>query len=212
MKKQLKMKKYRSGNMVDDDDPEAQKVFRSDLTEYSDEERMPRGAKSVARKAAQTSAARASAMESRGGDDREISRLPSRSPSMSESPENAITGAAFDRRKLTGAGSYSKLDEDARSGAKGRDMTDRESKAASAAGLAAIMIPAGRVAKGAYEVGKAAKRIRDVSRARQDMFGSDKAARKYAEAGGMKKGGSVGSASRRADGIASRGKTKGRMI
>ena len=29
---------------------------------------------------------------------------------------------------------------------------------------------------------------------------------------GMKKGGSVGSASRRADGIASRGKTKGRMI
>jgi len=29
---------------------------------------------------------------------------------------------------------------------------------------------------------------------------------------GMKKGGSVGSASRRADGIAQRGKTKGRMI
>lgn len=260
MKKQLKMKKYRSGEMVDDDDPEAQKVFRSDLTEYSDEERMPRGAKSVARKAAQTSAARASAMESRGNDDREISRLPSRSPSMSESPKNAITGAgaAFDRRKLTGAGSYSKLDEDARSGAKGRDMTDRESKAASAAVLAATMIPAGRVAKGAYEVGKAAttarrmgqtvkaydaekaaaageraaklaeiekksaevKRSRDINRFHEDAFGGSQAARKYAEAGGMKRGGSVKryssggsvSASRRGDGIASRGKTRGKII
>jgi len=52
------------------------------------------------------------------------------------------------------------------------------------------------------------------------LFGGSKAAREYAEAGGMKRGGSVkryssgGSvtASRRADGIASRGKTRGRII
>ena len=37
-------------------------------------------------------------------------------------------------------------------------------------------------------------------------------ASKYAESKGMKKGGSVGSASRRADGIATKGKTKGRII
>jgi len=37
-------------------------------------------------------------------------------------------------------------------------------------------------------------------------------ASKYAESKGMKKGGSVSSASRRADGIAQRGKTKGRMV
>lgn len=261
MKKRMKTKRYYEGEdvRVDDDNPESQKVYRSDLTEISDEERMPRGAKSVARKAAQTGAARTKAMEARG-DDREFSRLPSRSPSMSESPKNAITGAgaAFDRRNLTGAGSYSKLDEDARSGAKARPMTDRERQALDAAGLAATMIPAGRVAKGVYEVGKAAtmtrrmgnvskaydaekaaaageraaklaeiekksaevKRSRDISRAREDMFGSQEAAKDAAQRGLMRRGGSVKryssggsvSASRRGDGIASRGKTRGRII
>jgi hypothetical protein len=250
MKKRLKMKKYESGGGVDDDDPESQRVFRSDLTEYSDEERMPRGSKSVARKAAQTGAARASAMEARGSDDREISSPPSRSPSMTESPKNAITGAgaAFDRRKLTGAGSYSKLDEDARSGAKGRPMTERESKAANAAGLAATMIPAGRVAKGAYEVGKAATTARRMGQtvkaydaekaaaageraAKLAEFEAKRAARRgggtegrmgvteeigmgYKRGGSIKRyssGGSV-SASRRADGIANRGKTRGKIV
>lgn len=258
MKRRLKMKKYEGGGMVDDDDPDSQKVYRSDLTEISDEERMPRGSKSVARKAAQTSAARAQAIEARGGDDREFSRLPSRSPSMSESPKNAITGAgaAFDRGSLTG--SYRRMSEEAKSGAKGRPMTDRERQALEAAGLAATMIPAGRVAKGVYEVGKAAttarrmgnvsraydaekaaaageraaklaeiekksaevKRSRDISRAREDMFGSQEAAKDAAQRGLMRRGGSVKryssggsvSASRRGDGIASRGKTRGRII
>jgi len=252
MKKRLKMKKYEDGGMVDDDDPESQKVYRSDLTEISDEERMPRGSKSVARKAAQTSAARASAMESRGSADT------SQSPSMTESPRNAIRGegAAFDRGALTG--SYRRMSEEAKSGAKGRPMTDRERQALEAAGLAATMIPAGRVAKGVYEVGKAAttarrmgnvskaydaekaaaageraaklaeiekksaevKRSRDISRAREDMFGSQEAAKDAAQRGLMRRGGSVKryssggsvSASRRGDGIASRGKTRGRII
>ena len=37
-----KTKRYFGGDLVDDNDPEAQKVFRSDMTEISDEERMPR--------------------------------------------------------------------------------------------------------------------------------------------------------------------------
>lgn len=233
MKKRLKMKRYEDGGMVDDDDPESQKVYRSDLTEISDEERMPRGAMSVARKAAKTGAARTKALEARASADT------SQSPSMTESPSNAIRGegAAFDRGALTG--SYRRMSEEAKSGAKGRPMTERESKAANVAGLAATLAPAGRVAKGVADVGRAAKRIRDISqtakaqemtakeaamadriRSRQEMFGSGRAAREYAEAGGMKRGGSVKryssggavSASRRGDGIASRGKTRGRMV
>ena len=239
MKKRMKMKRYQEGDLVDEDSPESQKVYRSDLSEVSDEERMPRSMPSVVRKAAQTGAARAAAMEARGGDDREISRLPSRSPSMSETPRNAIfgDGAAMDRGALTG--SYRRMSEEAKSGAKGRPMTERERKAADVGGLAATLIPAGRVAKGAMDVGRAAKRIRDISqtakaqemtakeaamadriRARQEMFGSGKAAREFAEAGGMKRGGKVKryasggsvSASRRADGIATKGKTKGRIF
>jgi hypothetical protein len=247
MKKRTKTKRYYGGEdvRVDDDNPESQKVYRSDLTEISDEERMPRGSKSVARKAAQTGAARTKAMEARDTADT------SQSPSMTESPRNAITGsgAAFDRRSLTGAGSYSRLDEDARSGAKGRPMTERESKAASAAGLAATLTPAGRVGKGVYEVGKAAnmaRRMGNVSKAydaekaaaageraaKLAEFEAKRAARRggksvegrmgvtddigmgYKRGGSIKRyssGGSV-SASRRGDGIASRGKTRGRII
>lgn len=243
MKKRLKMKKYEDGGMVDDDDPESQKVYRSDLTEISDEERMPRGSKSVARKAAQTSAARAQAMEARGTADT------SQSPSMTESPRNAIRGegAAFDRGSLTG--SYRRMSEEAKSGAKGRPMTERESKAANVAGLAATLAPAGRVAKGAIEVGKAAntaRRMGNVSKAydaekaaaageraaKLAEFEAKRAARRggksvegrmgvtddigmgYKRGGSVKRyssGGSV-SASRRGDGIASRGKTRGKII
>ena len=243
MKKRLKMKKYEDGGMVDDDDPESQKVYRSDLTEISDEERMPRGSKSVARKAAQTSAARAQAIEARGTADT------SQSPSMTESPRNAIRGegAAFDRGALTG--SYRRMSEEAKSGAKGRPMTERESKTANAAGLAATMLPAGRVGKGIYEVGKAAnmaRRMGNVSKAydaekaaaageraaKLAEFEAKRAARRggsnvegrmgvtddigmgYKRGGSVKRyssGGSV-SASRRGDGIASRGKTRGRII
>lgn len=236
MKKKIKMRRYQEGDLVDEDGPESQKVYRSDLREASDEERMPRSMAPVMRKAARTEAARKSAVQAR----EESAPDTSRSPSMTESPRNAITGAgaAFDRRSLTG--SYGRMSEEAKSGAKGRPMTEREQKAANVAGLAATMVPAARVAKGAMEVGKAAKRIRDISqtakaqemtateaaraariRARQEMFGSGKAAREFAEAGGMKRGGkvkkyaaggSVSSASKRADGIAQRGKTRGRIF
>ena len=49
-----------------------------------------------------------------------------------------------------------------------------------------------------------------VDQAIQEM--QDEKARKKISGMGYKKGGSVGSASKRADGIAERGKTKGRMI
>jgi hypothetical protein len=236
MKKRNKILRYSEGELVDDDDLEAQKVYNADLEELSDEERMPRSMAPVMRKAARTASARRSAVQSR-----ERAAAPGREPpSMTESPRNAITGAgaAMDRNALTG--SYRRMSDEARSGAKGRPMTEREQKAASAAGLAATLVPASRVAKGAIDVSKAAKRIRDVSqtakaqeltaaeaaraariRARQDMFGSGKAAREYAESGGMRRGGrvkkyaaggSVSSASKRADGIAVRGKTRGRIF
>jgi len=235
MKKKLKIRRYQDGDLVDEDSPESQRVYRGDLSELSAEERMPRSMAPVMRKAARTEAARRSAVQAR----EESAPDTSRSPSMTESPRNAITGAgaAMDRGALTG--SYRRMSDEARSGAKGRPMTEREQKAASAAGLAATLVPAGRVAKGAMDVSKAAKRIRDVSqtaraqeltaaeaaraariRARQDMFGSGKAAREYAEAGGMRRGGKVkkyssgglSSASKRADGIAVRGKTRGRIF
>lgn len=46
-----KMKRYDDGGMVDDDDPEAQRVYRGDLTEVSDEERMPRRMAAAPKKA-----------------------------------------------------------------------------------------------------------------------------------------------------------------
>lgn len=245
MKKRLKMKKYDGGGMVDDDDPESQKVYRSDLTEVSDAERMPRSIAPVVRKAAKTESARNKALSAR--EDAPESKR--ESPSMTESPRNAITGAgaAFDRRSLTG--SYGRMSEDAKSGAKGRPMTERESKVANAAGLAATLVPAGRVAKGAMEVGKAAnmaRRMGNVSKAydaekaaaagerasKLAEFEAKRAARRggksvegrmgvtddigmgYKRGGSIKRyssGGSV-TASRRADGIASRGKTRGRII
>jgi hypothetical protein len=100
-------------------------------------------------------------------------------------------------------------------------------------------LPVGRVAKGAYEVGKAAGRARRMGQtvkaydaekgaaageraSKLAEFETKRAARRSGIEGrmgvtdeigmGYRKGGSVGSASRRADGIASRGKTKGRMI
>lgn len=157
MKKQMKMKRYNGEeesevSYVDEDSPEAQKVYRRDLSEVSDEERMPRRSaaapapkkpvtkKSVApRKASEdyVSAARNKYMEARGYD---------------EASKNKNLSSE-DRRAMLGRYTQAMKDYDT--------------------------------------LGRASK---------------------YAESKGMKKGGSVSSASRRADGIASRGKTRGRMI
>jgi len=249
MKKRMKMKRYQEGDLVDDDSPESQKVYRSDLTEISDEERRPRGMASFARKAAQTGKARAEAIQSRSEADT------SKYPSMTESPRNAIrgAGAAFDRGELTG--SYRRMSDEAESGAKGRPMTERESTAANVAGLAAALIPVGRVL---LPVGRGAKGVETLHQARQRVAGEKAAdvlakidakkdaakmgrARKAAEkenavrdylrgasygdrATGHRAGGSIKkpvkryasggfvSASRRADGIATKGKTKGRFV
>jgi hypothetical protein len=246
MKKRNKILRYSEGELVDDDDLEAQKVYNADLEELSDEERMPRSMAPVMRKAARTASARRSAVQSR-----ERAAAPGREPpSMTESPRNAITGAgaAMDRNALTG--SYRRMSDEARSGAKGRPMTEREQKAASAAGLAATLVPASRVAKGVYDVGKAANTARRMGNvvkkydaektaaageraSRLAEFEAKKAARRggrnmegrmgvvddigmgYKRGGKVKKyasGGSVSSASKRADGIAVRGKTRGRIF
>lgn len=83
------------------------------------------------------------------------------------------------------------------------------------------------LSKGAmYEASKAAKEYRDEnsgsgrSRGEVDVDAMVAARKAASEAGaterresrGMKKGGKVSSASKRADGIAQRGKTKGRMV
>ena len=222
MKKRMKMKRYQEGDLVDEDSPESQKVYRSDLREVSDEERMPRSMPSVVRKAAQTGAARAAAMDARGGDDREISRLSPRKEAKEDT--GAVTGRMLAKRDARSAEEKAAENKYIRENITGPLVTS---------------VGAGRVAKGAMEVGRAAKRIRDISqtakaqemtakeaamadriRARQEMFGSGKAAREFAEAGGMKRGGKVKryasggsvSASRRADGIAAKGKTKGRFV
>jgi len=241
MKKRLKMKKYEGGGMVDDDDPESQKVYRSDLTEVSDAERMPRSMAPVVRKAAKTESARNKAMSAR-----------------EDAPESKQkTVSTEEKREDTGAATGRMLVKKDRRSAEDKAAENKYIRENITAPLLTAY-PAGRVAKGVYEVGKAAnmarrmgsaskaydaekaaaageraskiaeiekksaevKRSRDINRGREDLFGGSKAAREYAEAGGMKRGGSVkryssgGSvtASRRADGIASRGKTRGRII
>jgi hypothetical protein len=248
MKKRLKMKKYESGGGVDDDDPESQRVFRSDgMTEYSDEERMPRGAKSVASKAAQTGAARASAMEARGRDDREISSPPSRSEqaptaSSSGSNVNQIPVGGFDDYK----GKYptkSSLEESLDSAARyipGTGAGARVAVGKVASGLARAK-PVETLARGrervagkatadvlakidarksAVKMGKARRAAEKEDEVRDYLRGAsygDKATG-HRTGGSIKRevkryssGGSV-SASRRADGIASRGKTRGKIV
>jgi hypothetical protein len=86
------------------------------------------------------------------------------------------------------------------------DMSENEAAArdaearAKAARTADTMTPAPGVAEKAMEAARQAKEREQMG----DAY--DKAARKYAS------GGSVGSASSRADGCAQRGKTKGRIV
>lgn len=107
--------------------------------------------------------------------------------------------------------------------------------------LGLIALPTAKVAQGILGASKAASRLKSMGqlekaleltpkeaamaeriRRRQEMFGSGRAASEFAKAGGIKRGGRVkrhssggsvkSSASRRADGIAQRGKTKGRLV
>ena len=243
MKKRTKTKRYYEGEdvRVDDDNPESQKVYRSDLTEISDEERMPRSMAPVMRKAAKTESARNKAMSAR-----------------EDAPESKQkTVSTEEKREDTGAATGRMLVKKDRRSAEDKAAENKYIRENITAPLLTAL-PAGRVAKGVYEVGKAAnmarrmgsvskaydaekaaaageraaklaeignksaevKRSRDINRFHEDAFGGSQAARKYAEAGGMKRGGSVKryssggsvSASRRGDGIASRGKTRGRII
>jgi hypothetical protein len=244
MKKRTKTKRYYGGEdvRVDDDDLESQKVYRSDLTEVSDAERMPRSMAPVMRKAAKTESARNKAISAR-----------------EDAPESKQkTVSTEEKREDTGAATGRMLVKKDRRSAEDKAAENKYIRENITAPLVTTALPAGRVAKGVYEVGKAAnmarrmgsaskaydaekaaatgertaklaeignksaevKRSRDINRFHEDAFGGSQAARKYAEAGGMKRGGSVKryssggsvSASRRGDGIASRGKTRGRII
>lgn len=128
----MKKKRYEDGGDIDydkDSDPEAQKVYRSDLTEISDSERMPVRASSKP--------AKRSTRKDDGSYDRKEQR------------RGMFSGFGTGKQKVK-----SKFSE--------------------------------KVSRG------------EMPSAR-DLVG-------------FKKGGSIGSASRRADGIASRGKTKGRLV
>ena len=128
-----KMKRFEDGGDVDydkDSDAEAQKVYRSDLSEVSDSERMPKRSAPV-KKAA---------------------------PKRGTKGHNDYFNAADPDMSIKGV----------------RNKDAPKSRFSE-------MVSKGRVPSG------------------MDLIG-------------MKKGGSVGSASKRADGIAARGKTKGRMI
>lgn len=125
-----KMKRYEDGGDVDydkDSDSEAQKVYRADLTEISDAERMPK----------RSAPAKKAAKKDDGSYDRKEQRR-----------------AMFSGFGKKSAPPKSKFSE---------------------------MVSKGRIPSG------------------MDLIG-------------MKKGGSVGSASRRADGIAQRGKTRGKLV
>ena len=213
MKKRLKMKRYEDGGDVDDDvEPEV--IRRSHASGVrvnydDDQEDKPKKSSKTAKK-----------------DDDSYDRKEQRRAMFSGFGE-----PSREKKEDTGAATGRMLVK--------KDRRSAEDKAAenkyireNITGPLVTSVGVGRAAKGAYEVGKAAKRIRDISqaakaqemtakeaamadriRARQDMFGSGKAAREYAEAGGMKRGGSVrSSASRRADGIAQRGKTRGKLV
>jgi hypothetical protein len=208
MKKYMKMKRYNEGDEVTaDDDVEPEVIRRSHSSgvrvNYEDK--------------AEAKPKRKAAKDDDSYDRKELSRSTSASRKETENDTSAVTGRMLAKRDKRSAEEKAAENKYIRENITGPLVTS---------------VGAGRMVKGAYEVGKAAKRIRDVSqaakaqemtakeaamadriRARQDMFGSGKAAREYAEAGGMKRGGSVkSSASRRADGIAQRGKTKGRLI
>ena len=208
MKKYMKMKRYNEGDEVTaDDDVEPEVIRRSHASgvrvNYEDK--------------AEAKPKRKTAKDDDSYDRKELSRSTSASRKETENDTSAVTGRMLAKRDKRSAEEKAAENKYIRENITGPLVTS---------------VGAGRMVKGAYEVGKAAKRIRDVSqatkaqemtakeaamadriRARQDMFGSGKAAREYAEAGGMKRGGSVkSSASRRADGIAMRGKTKGRLI
>jgi hypothetical protein len=210
MKKQMKMRRYNEGDEVTvDDDVEPEVIRRSYASgvrvNYDDDE-TPKRAKRFGKKSDDDSY-----------DRKEKSRSSGSSKKSDDEDTSAVTGRMLAKRDKRSAEEKAAENKYIRENITGPLVTS---------------VGVGRVAKGAYEVGKAAKRVRDISqatkaqemtakeaavadriRARQDMFGSGKAAREYAEAGGMKRGGSVkSSASKRADGIASRGKTKGRMI
>lgn len=205
MKKRLKMKRYEDGGDVDDDvEPEV--IRRSSASgvrvNYEDK--------------AEAKPKRKAASDDDSYDRKEMSRPASASRKEAKEDTSAVTGRMLAKRDTRSA------EEKA-----AENKYLRENIAGPAAVLAATR-GVGRYTLGAK---KMADRIRDISqtakaqqmtaketamadriRARQEMFGSGKAAREFAEAGGMKRGGSVGSASRRADGIAMRGKTKGRLI
>lgn len=207
MKKYMKMKRYNEGDEVTaDDDVEPEVIRRSHSSgvrvNYEDK--------------AEAKPKRKAARDDDSYDRKEMSRSASASRKESKEDMSAATGRMLAKRDTRSAEEKAAENKYIRENITGPLVTS---------------VGAGRVAKGAMEVGRAAKRIRDISqttkaqqmtpketamadriRARQEMFGSGKAAREFAEAGGMKRGGSVGSASRRADGIAMRGKTKGRLI
>jgi hypothetical protein len=218
MKKQMKMRRYNEGDEVTvDDDVEPEVIRRSYASgvrvNYDDDE-TPKRAKRFGKKSDDDSY-----------DRKEKSRSSGSSKKSDDEDTSAVTGRMFAKRDKRSAEEKTAENKYIRENITGPLVTS---------------VGAGRVAKGAYEVGKAAKRVRrmgnvvkayDAEKAaaagerasKLAEFEAKRAARREGIEGrmgvtdeigmGYKRGGSIkSSASRRADGIASRGKTKGRMI
>jgi hypothetical protein len=216
-----KMKRYEGGGDVDDDvDPEVIRRSRSSgvRVNYDDDDESPKRARRFGKK-----------------------------------PDDKSDDGSYDRKEKSRSSESSKKSDDEDTGAAtGRMLAKRDKRSAGekaaenkyireniTAPLVASVGP-GRVAKGVYEVGKAAnaaRRMGNVAKAydaekaaaagerasKLAEFEAKRAARREGIEGrmgvtdeigmGYKRGGSIkSSASRRADGIASRGKTKGRML
>lgn len=77
--------------------------------------------------------------------------------------------------------------------------------------VAATALPVGAVARGAYNVGKAANAARSAGNAAREALRESRGITQGPKNMGYKSGGSVSSASSRADGIAQRGKTRGKV-
>lgn len=209
MKKRLKMKRYEDGGDVDDDvEPEVIRRSHSSGVRVNYEDK------------AEAKPKRKAARDDDSYDRKEMSRSASASRKESKEGLSAVTGRMLAKRDTRSAEEKSAENKYIRENITGPLVTS---------------VGVGRVAKGAMEVGRAAEKMRKLGQAaRAEREAGKMSPAAEARAGrirersemermregksfgdrdmGYKRGGSVGSASRRADGIAIKGKTKGRMV
>jgi hypothetical protein len=187
-------KRYDNGGGVDfdaDDDPESQKVFRDDdaggLTELSDEERMPRRSASAPRKAstAPSLAASSSSTVTPAQEQYLRAREQEKTTSKREADEDKKidTGASRDFSKL-GRGALKRRRSE-------KELAQNAENTQRLGGLMATAIPVGRMASGAYKMGKAAHTSRRISNVAK-KYDAERAAAQAARRNGKSVEGRMG--------------------